>query len=211
VNAQRIPWQAVAADVHDESPTNIHATLYAPVLREFCLEASREDEGRNWYIEVSDESGYHLYDGYWRNSECKSCAEVMAEAADGSLLHELKPSPEGAHQIASPAPALEYECEDCNGTGHTGEPARYMGEFQPPEVERCDSCNGTGRWSRQQELPDDKTRQVVLDCQETGAMYAKAAMSFELGAAYRVRQQERAAQHYACARALHSGDDKTHG
>uniref|UniRef100_C5CJK6 Uncharacterized protein n=1 Tax=Variovorax paradoxus (strain S110) TaxID=543728 RepID=C5CJK6_VARPS len=93
----------IAADVHDESSTHIHATLYAPVLEEFCLEASREDEGRNWYIEVTNESGYHTYDGYWRDSERKSCDEVLAEAADGSLLHELKSPPEGSRPITPSA------------------------------------------------------------------------------------------------------------
>lgn len=95
----------VAAKVHDETSTIVHATLYAPMLQEFCLEASREDEGHNWYIEVTDESGYHTYDGFWRDSERKSCAEVLAEAAEGSLLHEISPPPEDARKVAPPARA----------------------------------------------------------------------------------------------------------
>ena len=96
--------QAVGARVHEEGATSVHATLYAPVLKEFCLEASREDEGRNWYIEVTDESGYHTYDGYWRDSERRTCAEVLAEAADGSLLHEITPLPADAIPLAATQP-----------------------------------------------------------------------------------------------------------
>lgn len=95
--------EVVAYQMHEEDSTRIHATLYAPVLKEFCLEATRDDEGRNWYIEVTDESGYHTYDGYWRDSKSKSCAEVLAEAAEGSMLHEINLPPEGTCALAAPA------------------------------------------------------------------------------------------------------------
>lgn len=95
---------AVTHIVHDESSTSIHATLHAPVLKEFCLEATREDEGSNWYIEVTDEGGYHTYDGYWRDSANRSCAEVLAEAADGSLLHQIASPPEEAIAIKAAQP-----------------------------------------------------------------------------------------------------------
>ncbi|MDQ0068314.1 hypothetical protein J2W34_000088 [Variovorax boronicumulans] len=113
--AQAGAVQAVGANVHEESATSIHATLYAPVLKEFCLEALREDEGQNWYIEVTDESGYHTYDGYWRDSDRKTCAEVLAEAADGSLLYDLAPLPADAISLAatqhSAAPGAEVADE----------------------------------------------------------------------------------------------------
>lgn len=97
---------AVAYQVHEEDSTRIHATLYAPVLKEFCLEATRDDESRNWYIEVTDEGGYHTYDGYWRDSDRKSCAEVLAEAVSGSLLDEIGAPPEGAISLAAPGAAI---------------------------------------------------------------------------------------------------------
>lgn len=95
--------QVVSAKVHEEDSNLIHATLYAPVLKDFTLEATRDEEKGNWYVKVTDEGGYYLYDGYWRDSDRKTCAEVLAEAASGALLHTLESPPAEASPIALPA------------------------------------------------------------------------------------------------------------
>jgi hypothetical protein len=96
-----------AAVVHDGDTTRIYATLHAPVMKEFCLEATREDEGGNWYIEVTDEGGYHTYDGYWRDSSSKTADEVLREAVSGSLLDEVSAPPVDAQPICTANAARE--------------------------------------------------------------------------------------------------------
>lgn len=85
----------IPATIHEQSSIYLHATLRAPKLCEFTLEAVREDTTRDWRILLTDEGGYRLYDGYWRDSAHKSRAEVLVEAARGACLSDLA-RPNGA-------------------------------------------------------------------------------------------------------------------
>jgi len=62
---------------------------------------------------------------------------------------------------------LVTACEDCCGTGHTGE-SQYMGEFQPPEYERCGSCDGSGKWIVDHHSPT-QMREAILAATERAA------------------------------------------
>ena len=68
---------------------------------------------------------------------------------------------------------LVTACEDCCGTGHTGE-SQYMGEFQPPEYERCGSCDGSGKWIVDHHSPT-QMREAILAATERAAKKAEGA------------------------------------
>jgi len=68
---------------------------------------------------------------------------------------------------------LVTACEDCCGTGHTGE-SQYMGEFQPPEYERCSSCDGSGKWIVDHHSPD-QVRAAIAAMIEALCARVKAA------------------------------------
>lgn len=72
---------------------------------------------------------------------------------------------------------LVTACEDCCGTGHTGE-SQYMGEFQPPEYERCGSCDGSGKWIVDHHSPD-QVRAAILGATERAANIAQAKLDGE--------------------------------
>lgn len=75
----------------------------------------------------------------------KLVAAAAPKTAHAHWVDEVEASGEAEKHAAEPVRAY-MDCEDCSGTGDTGEPERYMGEFQPPEGERCGSCNGSGQW-----------------------------------------------------------------
>lgn len=89
MNAPKLP---VTAEIHESSPTFIRAIYREPYVREYELEASRDDFGENWYIKVVGEDGLHTYDGYWMRSERKTQAEVIVEGAHGSFLGDDPPT-----------------------------------------------------------------------------------------------------------------------
>lgn len=62
---------------------------------------------------------------------------------------EYPPLPEGVK--------ARFKCEDCDGTGYTGEMIPG-GEFQPPEPIGCTSCNFTGWWAECEAYSADQLR-----------------------------------------------------
>lgn len=53
---------------------------------EFHISVSRDTSSEDWYIRVTDEGGFSLYDGAWRDSATKSAAEAVREAIAGALI-----------------------------------------------------------------------------------------------------------------------------
>jgi hypothetical protein len=156
---------AVAYQVHAEDATHIHATLYAPVLKEFCLEATRDEEWHNWYIEMTDEGGYHTYDGYWRDSDRKTCAEVLYEAASGSLLNEVAVPPEGTVPLAAPGAAIDAREQEaqrekahegplvgdqipCQSVAQLNSSLGRQGDSVNPDGVGCTPCRPKEMWTR---------------------------------------------------------------
>ena len=88
------------SQIHDSSATHVHATVDAACWGEYTIEASRDDESRNWYITVTAPSGIRDYDGYWRNSDFKTVDEVINEAIAGACLTPVA------------APLLTHKAED---------------------------------------------------------------------------------------------------
>lgn len=101
------------SQIHDSSATHVHATVDAACWGEYTIEASRDDESRNWYITVTAPSGIRDYDGYWRNSDFKTVDEVINEAIAGACLtpvaaplltHKAEDAPSDAELADTPTP-----------------------------------------------------------------------------------------------------------
>ncbi len=80
------PATRTEAVIHENEPTNIRATLREQSVSEYELHAHRDTEDDDWYIIVTDEGGYNDYNGVWQDSAGKTCAAVLAEAADGAQI-----------------------------------------------------------------------------------------------------------------------------
>lgn len=75
---------------------------------------------------------------------------ISAVCAD--LAEPVPPLPEGVK--------ARFKCEDCDGTGYTGEMIPGS-EFQPPEPVGCTSCNFTGWWAECEAFSVDQMRAYV--------------------------------------------------
>ena len=65
-------------------------------------------------------------------------ADALAPVVQAVQAGEYPPLPEGVK--------ARFKCEDCDGTGYTGEMIPGS-EFQPPEPVGCTSCRFTGWWA----------------------------------------------------------------
>lgn len=52
----------------------------------YVIELSREDSDDDWYIQVREYEGGHLYDGWWRDSEDKPIQDALGQAITGACL-----------------------------------------------------------------------------------------------------------------------------
>ena len=86
------------AQIHDSSSTHVYATVEAACWGEYTIDASRDDESRNWHITVTAPSGIRDYDGYWRNSDFKTADDVVNEAIRGACLTGLAAAQPGAQE-----------------------------------------------------------------------------------------------------------------
>ena len=86
------------AQIHDSSSMHVYATVEAACWGEYTIDASRDDESRNWYITVTAPSGIRDYDGYWRNSDFKTADDVVNEAIRGACLTGLAAAQAGAQE-----------------------------------------------------------------------------------------------------------------
>ena len=77
---------------------------------------------------------------------------------------------------ASPLPEgvkARFKCEDCDGTGYTGEMIPGS-EFQPPEPVGCTSCRFTGWWAECEAYSADQMH-AYLDADRASSCAAQAA------------------------------------
>lgn len=47
---------------------------------------TRDSDGGDWYIQVIAPNGCYSYDGWWRDSACKTAAQALEEAKRGAML-----------------------------------------------------------------------------------------------------------------------------
>jgi len=78
---------------------------------------------------------------------------------------EYPPLPEGVK--------ARFKCEDCDGTGYTGEMIPGS-EFQPPEPVGCTSCRFTGWWAECEAYSADQMH-AYLDADRASSCAAQAA------------------------------------
>ena len=97
-------------------------------------------------------------------------AEVERLAAQSAPLaqqaREYPPLPEGVK--------ARFKCEDCDGTGYTGEMIPGS-EFQPPEPVGCTSCNFTGWWAECEAFSVDQMR-AYIDADRAAAQVEPPSM-----------------------------------
>lgn len=77
--------------------------------------------------------------------------KLLDAARKDGLLRQIRLAPIARDKLLwfiHGAAAGFVMCEDCDGTGSTGE-VHPGSEFQPPERERCPSCGGSGRWKHE--------------------------------------------------------------
>lgn len=101
-------------------------------------------------------------------------AEVERLAAQSAPLaqqaREYPPLPEGVK--------ARFKCEDCDGTGYTGEMIPGS-EFQPPEPVGCTSCNFTGWWAEGEAYSADQMH-AYLDSGRSLAVETARMLAVEL-------------------------------
>ena len=91
--------------------------------------------------------------------------ELAAAQAPVVQAGEYPPLPEGVK--------ARFKCEDCDGTGYTGEMIPGS-EFQPPEPVGCTSCRLTGWWAECEAYSADQMH-AYLDADRASSGAAQAA------------------------------------
>ena len=79
-------------------------------------------------------------------------ASPLRTESEPAQAMEHPPLPEGVK--------ARFKCEDCGGTGYTGDMIPGS-EFQPPEPVGCTSCNFTGWWAECEAYSADQMRAYV--------------------------------------------------
>ena len=92
-------------------------------------------------------------------------AEIADALAPVAQAGEYPPLPEGVK--------ARFKCEDCDGTGYTGEMIPGS-EFQPPEPVGCTSCRFTGWWAECEAYSADQMH-AYLDADRASSCAAQAA------------------------------------
>lgn len=94
---------------------------------------------------------------------------LRAESAQSVPVQarEYPPLPEGVK--------ARFKCEDCDGTGYTGDIIPGS-EFQPPEPVGCTSCNFTGWWAECEAYSADQMH-AYLDADRAAAQVEPAELT----------------------------------
>ena len=91
-------------------------------------------------------------------------ADALAPVVQAVQAGEYPPLPEGVK--------ARFKCEDCDGTGYTGEMIPGS-EFQPPEPVGCTSCRFTGWWAECEAYSADQMH-AYLDADRASSCAAQA-------------------------------------
>lgn len=89
------------------------------------------------------------------------------------LRAESEPAQAMDHPPLPEGVKARFKCEDCDGTGYTGEMIPGS-EFQPPEPVGCTSCRFTGWWAECEAYSADQMH-AYLDADRASSCAAQAA------------------------------------
>lgn len=99
-------------------------------------------------------------------------ASPLRAESEAAQAMEHPPLPEGVK--------ARFKCEDCGGTGYTGDMIPGS-EFQPPEPVGCTSCNFTGWWAECEAYSADQMHAYLdADRASSGATPADVRMLTEV-------------------------------
>lgn len=123
-------------------------------------------------------------------------ASPLRTESEPAQAMEHPPLPEGVK--------ARFKCEDCGGTGYTGDMIPGS-EFQPPEPVGCTSCNFTGWWAECEAYSADQMRAYVdADRASSGATTQAVRMltEDEQAAIIDMHSTGRAQGDHECAEAI---------
>lgn len=139
-----------------EQPTQASSTGDGAPLKGFTLRSFTLESGRRAQCVLFDDTApgagvdQSLPEGTYPLYLTTPAAPQGAPLTDAQWQERRRV--EGSRTVDADYPPLpegvkaRFKCEDCGGTGYTGEMIPG-GDFQPPEPVGCASCNFTGWWA----------------------------------------------------------------